>query len=562
MRRCILKGNNVTIVKSGKIVNITEDDLCKGDVLLLQAGDLVPADLKLVETAGLEVDEFDLTGEIMPVEKKVNEEGTFVYKGSRVIRGYGKGVVVATGEETEYGEILKQRWGQVKNKFPPLIRKKYFILLIFLLPPFIVSLSLYRNLALPCVTTLIAILAVLLQNDELFKYVLISSEVKGLKHQNIQIRDETSLGIISDLDIICFDKTGVLTTRNIEVKSVHFADEIPDMDSFKSDKNIFYLTKIACALCNDVVFIEKVDKADPIDRALISFALKNGVDLNKIASKYKRIYEKPFNSEDRYMACGFELDEKRIFFAKGDPEIILQMCKNYVTVSNAVKKSDLNFLSSINAKTNSFNQKGNRTIALAYSYSDLGTPPSHYTFLCLLQLENAVKPGIPEVAKSLKDDGVRILILTGDRPETAVKIGEEIGIENNVNYLSGKNMAQMKYSDIAKQSEYVSVFPRLLPSQKGILIMLLQQRKKIVAMVGDGVNDVMALRVADVGISFVENSSPLARRASKILINDLADLLTIVRSAKRAKQRIKATKFLRAIILISIFLFSYAWIMK
>jgi Ca2+-transporting ATPase len=284
--------------------------------------------------------------------------------------------------------------------------------------------------------------------------------------------------------------------------------------------------------------------------------LENGVDIGEIALKYKRTYEKPFDSEDRYMACGFEFDDKKIYFAKGDPEIILRMCKNYVTVSGIEKKLDLGFWSSINQKTYSINQKGDVAIALAYSSSTSEIPPLHYTFLCLLQLENPVKPGVPEVVKNLKEEEIRTLILTGDKPETAMKIGEEIGIESDY-CLTGKCMAKMDLSEIARQSDYISVFARLLPSQKGILVMLLQQRNHFVAMVGDGANDTVALKVADVGISFVENSSPLAKRVSKILINDLADLLTITQSARRIKWLVKYLMLFRVTILISMLLILY-----
>ena len=545
----------------GKIVTITEADLCKGDILLLQTGDLVPADLNLIDARGLEVDEFDLTGEILPVAKKVNGEDVFVYKGSRVTRGNGKGVVIATGEETEYGAILKQRWGHVKYNFPPLFKRKYFILLALLLPPFVVvSLSTSSNLALVFVTSFgMAVFVLLLQNSELFKYVLISREIKKIRSQKIWIHDETSLDLINNTDLMCFDKTGVLTTRDIEVTKIHFADETPDMNSFRYGKKIYELTKIACALCNDVIFFEKIKQADPIDRALICFALKNRIDTNELTSKYKRVYEKPFDSEDRYMACGFEFDGKKIYFAKGDPEIILRMCKSYVTVSGLEKKLDSTFLVSINAKTKSVNQNGDRAIALAYSFGNLEVPPLHYTFLCLLQLENPVKPEAPEVVKALKEKGIRPLILTGDRPETAIKIGQEIGVDNQSNYcLTGKHMASMGSSEIARQSDYVSVFARLLPSQKGILVRLLQQRNKSVVMVGDGANDTVALKVSDVGISFVKNSSPLAKRVSKILINNLTDLLTIIQSAKRIKWRSKYLMLIRWTSLVAMFLIIYS----
>jgi magnesium-transporting ATPase (P-type) len=550
----------VTIEKTGKIVNITEDDLCEEDILLLQAGDLVPADLKLVEARGLEVDEFDLTGEIMPVAKKrVDEEDIFVYRGSRVTRGDGKGVVIATGEETEYGKILKQRWGQVKYRFPSLVKRRYFTLLVFLLPPLFISLTRYDNVALTCILYLaMAVFVVLMLNNELFKYVLTSNEVKKITSESIQMIDETSLDSINKIDIVCFDKTGVLTTREMEVERVHFADETADMDSFLSNKHISNLTGVACALCNDVIFSEKITQADPVDRALISFASKNGIDRNEIAPMYKKICEKPFDSEDRYMACGFEHKDKKMYFAKGDPDVILRMCKNYITTSGIEKNVTLDFLSSINAKTYSINQKGDVAIALAYSSGTSETPLPHYSFLCLLQLTNPVKPGVPEVIRNLKEKGKRTLILTGDRPETAMKIAGEIGIDNKSNYcLTGKTMAKMEFSEIARQSDHISVFARLSPSQKGILIMLLQQRNNSVAMVGDGANDTIALKVADVGISFVENSSPLAKRMSKILINDSADLLTIIQSARRLKWRVKYLMLSRIIGLISMLLVLY-----
>jgi len=518
------------------------------------------ADAKLIEANGLEVDEFDLTGEIMPVDKKVDGEDVFVYRGSRVTRGNGRGIVTATGEETEYGEIFKQRWGLAKYQFPSLVKKKYFILPALLFPPFVVSLSFYSSLFLTCLVFLaVAVFVILIQNNDLFKYVLISSEMKKIKSKKIQFHDETALESMSSVDIICFDKTGVLTTRDIEVKRIQFADESPDMNSFASDNVIFGLTKIACALCNDIIFFERLNQADPIDRALISFALKNQVDINELAVKYKRIYEKPFDSEDRYMACGYEVNGKRIYFAKGDPEVILRMCKEYVTVTGIQEKITLNFRSSIVSKTNSIDQKGDRTIALAYSYSTLEPPPSHYTFLCMLQLENPVEPGAHRVIKTMKEKGIRTLIVTGDRPETAMKVSKEVGLDDKSNYfLTGKIMERMDISEVARQSDYISVFARLLPSQKGILITSLQRRNKSVVMVGDGANDTIALKVADVGISFAENSSPFAKRVSKILINNLADLLTIIQSAGQTKKRIKYLTLSRAMVLVSMSLILYS----
>ncbi len=559
-----MKGNNVAIMKLGKILNIAEENLSIGDILLLQAGDLVLADARLTEANGLEVDEFDLTGEILAVEKKVDREDVFVYRGSKVTRGNGKGIVTAIGEKTEYGEILKQQWGQVKYTSPPLIKTKFLFLPVFLLPPIVISALFYGGLFLSIGLFLtVAVFVLLLQNNDLFKFLIVSSEIKEIKKQKIQLRDETSFESMGRVDIVCFDKTGVLTTRDIEVKSIQIASERQDLKNFASDNGVFGLTNIACALCNEVVYFERLSEADPIDRALISFAMKNHVSITDLLAKYRRIYDKPFDSEDRYMVCGFEKDGKKVYFSKGDPEVILRMCEDYVTILGTTEKINLNFLSGLTAKDNSVDQRGDRLIALAYSFNTLESPPSKYTFLCILQLENPADPKARETVEALKKDGVRSLILTGDRPESALKVNKEIGLDSKSDYvLTGKTMERMDLSEVAKQIEHTSVFARLLPSQKSILITCLQQKNKSVVMVGDGANGTIALKVADVGISFVENSSPFAKRASKILINNLTDLLTIIRSAKRTTKRIKYLRLSRILVLTSLSTILYLYMIN
>ncbi len=541
-------------------VNVAEDDVRNGDVVLLQAEDLVPADLRLVEARGLEIDEWELTGEIAPVGKRVGGDA-FVYRGSRVVRGNGKGVVVATGANTEYEEILKQRWEQTKHERPSLIRARYLILLVILLPPLVVFSSRHGHYALIGLLYLaIAVVVVLLQNGELFKYVLTAIEARKIERQNIQIRDVTALDLVSRLDIVCLDKTGVLTTRHLEVKRIHFADETPDIASFSSDRKVVHLTRLGCALCNDVAFAEKMKQANSIDRALISFAAKNGMDLNETALRYNRIYDKPFDSEDRYMATGFQLNGENLYFAKGDPEVVLKMCRSYITASGIEKNADADFRQSIRAQANSINREGDIAIALAYSSGTSETAPLHYTYLCLIQLDNPLNLRVPDVVNKLKQAGIRTVMLTGDRLEAALAIGKEAGIDSRYP-LTGKDIAAMALAEVTKQCAYVSVFARLWPSQKGIVVRLFQNRETCVAMVGDGANDAIALRAADVGISFMENASPFATRVSQLLINDLADLLTIIRGARRIKRRAKYLALLRVLVLVSALFGLYAWML-
>lgn len=345
---------------------------------------LVPADLELVEARGLQVDEWELTGELRPVEKRVAQEAVYIYRGSRVTRGSGKGIVVATGTETEYGEILKQPWERETHRLPRLVKGRYCILLTLLLPPFLAALGRYdRNALTLLLYPAAAVVIVLLQNSELFRYLLTSCEARRLEARGIDIRDATCLDGVSRLDIVCLDKTGVLTTPDIKVGGIHFAgeglDAAPFLPALRDERGD--LTGIACALCNDVFFLERRRQAEPIDRALISFALQHGFDIDQLAAQYKRVYDKPFDSEDRYMVAGFERGDQTLYFAKGDPEVILKMCTGYVTASGSVSRLDRASLGAIRAATDSANQQGDIAIALGYSAGTTIPPPALHVSL-------------------------------------------------------------------------------------------------------------------------------------------------------------------------------------
>jgi len=247
------------------------------------------------------------------------------------------------------------------------------------------------------------------------------------------------------------------------------------------------------------------------------------------------MYQEPFNSEERYMACGYDhiCSGKRIYFAKGDPEVLLKKCNSYVTSLGERRSLDFSFLSALRVKMEEMSHGGSVVIALAYSEDAFVKPPSNYTFLCLFRLDNPLKPDAKAVLRELSEKGIRNVVFTGDRTETALRIGVETGIENAAEfYVTGRDIEKMPLSEVAKQCEYVSVFTRLSPSQKGIITRSFQQRGHRVAVIGDGTNDVIALKSADVGISFSERSSPLARRAARVLINDLTDILRVVEAAR------------------------------
>lgn len=552
----------VTVVRNNKLVNIDEKNLQKKDIIVLQAGEIVPADIQLIEARELEIDEFEITGELLPVTKEVTGNDVFLFMGSKILKGEGKGVVVATREQTEYGAILNQEKNHFSDFHSKIFNNLNWRSLLLILPALIISL-IFSMITIEFLIffAFYILLFSLFQNNELFKSIFLSRVIKKCSEQKIQIRDRNVFEIFNTIDTICFDKTGVLTTRELEVKRIRFVDRVFDADKQLNIgvEKIDHILKLACALCNDVIFFEKLNAANPIDKALIRFSQKRGMDIQDLLTHSTRIFDKPFNSENRHMAVGYKMNnEDQFYFIKGDPEIILKMCTSYFTSEGMKRNIDPEFWSSSCLNDTTHHQKNETIIALAYSSDFNELNSNRFTFLCMLNIENELRQETREIISQLSRKGIRSILLTGDRTEAALKVGEDCGIIKKAQAcLTGKMISKMEFSEISKQSSYCSVFSRLLPSQKGIIIRLLQQRGHSVIMVGDGANDGIALKVADVGISFSRGSSPIARRYAKILISTLSDLLVLFQIAEKYNLSITIFKVFRAIILFISLIITY-----
>lgn len=560
-----MNNNFVTVIREGAPYHIHENDLLKGDLVLIQTGDMIPADLKLIEARSLEVDEFDITGELIPVYKTITDEDVFLYMGSRVVRGSAKGIVVALGDETEYGRIISQTSTPDKFHWKQLLHRGQLTILLLFVPAFIITILQSQNLIVTIIIfLLIGIVSIFLQYDPLFQYIFFNHGQALIEENNIAIRDFDLFRTMNHVDIICFDKTGVLTTRNIDVAKL-FLDApligISVIDqNFEND--IPVLIKTACSLCTDISYYEKIKFANPVDHALISFAQKMGIDLEDVLQKYRRIYDMPFNSENRFMECGYETENQaKWYFMKGDPDIVLNKCKYYY--SKNVEKININFgfQSEIKAITDSISQNGDTAIALAVADRELSSDQPEYTFLCVVQLENTLQEGAREVVQKAIEKGIRPLLLTGDKQQAAIKIAHDCGIAIKSSVaLNGNVIERMALDEVGRQSEYCSVFSRLLPSQKGSIIRQLQNRGHQVAMIGDGPNDGIALKAADIGISFQTNSSPIAMQYSSVLLNQLSDLTIFMDVSTRMMKTAQVIKFLRTIALLVILIMVYLYI--
>ena len=343
------------------------------------------------------------------------------------------------------------------------------------------------------------------------------------------------------VDTICLDKTGVLTTRRMQVARVIFGDGTRASVLPRERLPFFEHIRIGCALCNDVGDAARVPLANPIDRALIEFARTSGIDVEKLDSRFNRIFEQAFDPELRAMACGLEEAGKRgetIHFVKGDPGILLPRCAHYVTSQGVRREVDRRFRVAIQRDLAVIGKGGDVAIALAESSQEFDPAGPKLTFLALFHIQNPIRAGAKEVVEGLLGRGLRCVLLTGDREAAAGEVAVACGISGSSRMvLSGGTMDKMALDGVAEQTEVCSVFARMMPSQKATLIRLLQRQGHLVAMVGDGPNDPLALRAANVGITFMEESSALARGNPRILIRNLEDLGGLAESACRLLRR-------------------------
>lgn len=559
-----MTANPVTIEKNGSLITVDQNDLAVGDVVVLQTGDEVPADLELIEAQGLEIDAFELRGELLPVVKTADDEDPTLYQGSRVVRGSGKGVVRAVGAQTEFGKVSGQEEKGRSEDPLRLIEKQDAWWLLFTLPLLLLLMAYTGRVLLGVLYYLLAIACfVLVKHGGLHQQLLTQLFGSPLKRMGIKIRTWHAFREVKDIDLVCFDKTGVLTTRETAVSRLSFydgrveaSDGLKDLDDFTADMVIK-----ACALCHDTWFYERIETGHPLDRAIIHFAQEQGADLDQMLQAYERTYDQPFTSESRHMICGYEHPEEgEIYLMKGDPHIVRTHCRFYTTLDGETRRIGADFLKDYRNIVNESDRSGHKTIALAYACDQSALETKGFTILCVLQFINTLHPGVRDTIQDITEKGIRSLLLTGDSPESAVWAAEACGIgKDDQGYLTGRMLDKMGFDEIRRQMQYCAIYARLSPSQKGLLVRLLQNRHTKVAMIGDGFNDGIALKVADVGFSFQKGSSATARKLSDILVNDLGDLVEVFERAKRYRRANAWFRVIRVVLIVAVYAAIYGW---
>ncbi len=558
--------SEATVLRGGEKLRIPSTELVPGDIVLLQAGDKVPADLRLLRCRDLQVDESALTGESVPVEKNVEpgeadtvlaERRNMVYGSTMATYGQGTGVVVATGDRTEVGRI-SSLISSAQDLETPLTRKitqfSHILLWAILgLAAVTVGVGLLRGQSLFDMFMAAVALAVGAIPEGLPAAVTITLAigVGRMARRRAIIRKLPAVETLGSTTVICSDKTGTLTENQMTVQAIvaggiHYEvsgagyaplGRIVRQDGMEEDMAPALAECLrAGMLCNDSRLLEQDGvwqvQGDPTEGALLAAAAKGGIDTAETA-KFPRLDTIPFESVHQYMATLHDTGtgRPRLVYVKGAVEQVLARCDTMLDASGNIEPLDRD---TIQQQVTHMAARGLRVLAFARREMGPDSREIHHqdveSGLCFLGLQGMIDPPRAEAVAAVRvcrTAGIKVKMITGDHPTTAAAIAGQIGLYSGPvdvtgpgGVLTGQELEQIPDQDLPEAAEATNVFARATPEQKIRLVRALQSRGHVVAMTGDGVNDAPALKQADIGVAMGITGTDVAKEAADMVLTD------------------------------------------
>ncbi len=560
------------VIRDGKLVTVKSEDLVVGDIIVLEAGDAVPADARIIENASMKVEEAALTGESVPVNKTediinstsdadvpLGDRKNMVYMGSTVVYGRGKAVVCATGMDTEMGKIADALANAKEGKTPLQMKlsqlSKVLTYLVIGICVVIFGINLIRSLITTGTITfdsvidtfMVAIsLAVAAIPEGLATVVTIvlSIGVTNMSKRNAIIRKLTAVETLGCTQIICSDKTGTLTQNKMTVVEHSTTEEA--------------LLMTGMALCCDAELGEDGKAVgEPTECALVNDAAVNGLDKNIISSDAARIGEAPFDSGRKMMSTVHQYKDGNVVqFTKGAPDEVLKCC-THALINGQVVTLDEKIKMDILAANKAMADKALRVLCCAKRAWE-GIPsdfsPEYLEHdLCYIGLSGMIDPVRPEVKAAIeecKGAGIRAVMITGDHKDTAVAIAKELGIlTDSAQAITGSELDKISDADFEQEVEKYSVYARVQPEHKTRIVSAWRSKGMITAMTGDGVNDAPSIKNADIGVGMGITGTDVTKNVADMILADdnFATIVSAAGEGRRIYDNIKkAIQFLLA----------------
>lgn len=543
------------VIRDGQIQIIKSEDLVVGDVIVLEAGDAIPADCRILESHSLKVEEAAITGESVPVNKiadilmlsetsrevPLGDRTNMLYSGSTIVYGRGKAVIVSTGMDTEMGKIA-DALAQTDSQETPLQKKmaelsKTLTKLVIGISIFVFIFTLIRNGSFAgdviLDTFLVAIalaVAAIPEGLPAVITIILSIGVTSMSKRQALVRKLTAVETLGCTQVICSDKTGTLTQNKMTV-----------VDTFGTDKKL--LAK-AMALCSDAEIKqnEKEASGEPTEVALVNFAFAEGLPKYELNESYPRIGEAPFDSNRKMMSTVHNENGKILGYTKGACEILLSHCNGFLKDGKVVPLTD-EIRNEINSKSKEFADRALRVLGAAYR--EFNETPTDFSAenlendLIFIGFVGMIDPCRPEVYKAIKQcrtAGIRPVMITGDHKDTAVAIGKDLGIIKDASEaMTGAELEDFSDEELIEVVNRCSVFARVQPEHKTRIVKAFKAQGIITAMTGDGVNDAPSIKAADIGISMGITGTDVTKGASDMVLAD-DNFATIVNAVEEGRK--------------------------
>jgi magnesium-transporting ATPase (P-type) len=573
---------HASVIRDGERQTVAGEELVPGDIVLLEAGDKVPADLRLLQAHAVNIQEAILTGESLPVEKSVKpvpasaalgDRSCMAFSGTLITTGQCRGVVVATGANTEIGRIAGLISG-VETLTTPLIKQidvfaRWLSALILVVAALLLAFGYFvGHYAFADMFMIVVGLSVAAIPEGLPAVLTITLAigVHAMAQRNAIVRRLPAIETLGSVSVICTDKTGTLTRNEMTVASVVTRRGVltvsgagyapvgtisaPGRELTREERLLLADLVRAAALCNDASLIEHQGEwtvqGDPMEGALLAFVGKIGMDGREERDAWARTDAIPFDAKHRFMATLHHDHEGHAYvFAKGAPERIVAMCGGQSTDAGGQEPVDTAYW---HEQAMGIAADGQRVLALAAR----ALPPEHTVLehadvdgsLLLLGLVGLIDPPRPEAIAAVaecRSAGIRVKMITGDHAGTAAAIARQIGLRNPERVLTGIDLDQMDAAALAVAVLETDVFARTSPEHKLKLVIALQAHGMTVAMTGDGVNDAPALKRADAGIAMGGKGSEAAKEAAELVLADdnFASIVAAVREGRTVYDNIK-----------------------
>ena len=552
-----------TVIRDGKHQEIKSEDLVVGDIVVLEAGDSIPADGRIITCASMKVEESPLTGESVPVDKQwkelelgeakdiaLGDRKNMVYMGTTLVYGHGTVVLTATGMDTEMGKIA-DAITQAKEQETPLQLKlnqlsKVLSILVLGISVFIFLLNVYRlypNITIDGIldTFMIAIsLAVAAIPEGLAAVVTIvlSIGVTKMSKRNAVVRKLTAVETLGSTCVICSDKTGTLTQNKMTV-----------VDNYGKDEK---LLARAMALCNDAHLNDAHEaEGEPTEAALVNYAYKLGFVKHEMEKETPRVGEAPFDSGRKLMSTLHKIDDSHFEqYTKGAPDVLVGLCNTYWDGTGEKPLTD-EIRSEIIEANKSLASRALRVLSAAKrTWNELPEDQSpqnleqNLCFVCLTGMIDPVRPEVKPAIDECKSAGIRVVMITGDHKDTAVAIANQLGIiEEESEALTGQGLNEISDEQLERDIEKYAVYARVQPEHKVRIVKAWQKKEKIVAMTGDGVNDAPSIKTANIGIGMGITGTDVTKNVADMVLADdnFATIVAAVEEGRRIYDNIRKT---------------------